>query len=56
MTALQTGPIVIGGTMYFTTDTISYAIDAGDAAPKNGRACDTARRRVGWRSIAARRT
>src|SRR5207237_8529531 len=29
VTALQTGPIVVGGTMYFTTDTISYAIDAG---------------------------
>ena len=28
-TALQTGPIVIAGAMYFTTDTISYAIDAG---------------------------
>ena len=28
-TALQTGPIVVRGTMYFTTDTISYAIDAG---------------------------
>src|SRR4051812_9282445 len=28
VTALQTGPIVIGSTMYFTTDTISYAIDA----------------------------
>ncbi|HEX4681088.1 MAG TPA: PQQ-binding-like beta-propeller repeat protein [Gemmatimonadaceae bacterium] len=25
--ALQTGPLVVGGTMYFTTDTISYAID-----------------------------
>ena len=30
VTALQTGPIVVGGTMYFTTDTISYAIDGGD--------------------------
>jgi alcohol dehydrogenase (cytochrome c) len=28
VTSLQTGPIVIGGTMFFTTDTISYAIDA----------------------------
>ena len=28
VTALQTGPIVVGGTMFFTTDTISYAIDA----------------------------
>ena len=25
--ALQTGPLVVDGTMYFTTDTISYAID-----------------------------
>lgn len=25
--ALQTGPLVVGGTMYFTTDTVSYAID-----------------------------
>src|ERR1051325_10444160 len=29
VTALQTGPIVVGGVMYFTTDTITYAIDAG---------------------------
>lgn len=28
--AFQTGPIVIDGTMYFTTDEDSYAIDAGD--------------------------
>jgi alcohol dehydrogenase (cytochrome c) len=34
VTALQTGPIVIGGMMYFTTDTISYAIDAGTCAEK----------------------
>ena len=34
VTALQTGPIVIGGTMYFTTDTISYAIDAGTCAER----------------------
>jgi alcohol dehydrogenase (cytochrome c) len=34
VTALQTGPIVIGGTMYFTTDTISYAIDAGTCGEK----------------------
>jgi len=33
-TALQTGPIVVGGTMYFTTDTISYAIDAGTCAER----------------------
>lgn len=34
ITSLQTGPIVIGGTMYFTTDTISYAVDAGTCAEK----------------------
>jgi len=33
-TSLQTGPIVVGGVMYFTTDTISYAIDAGSCAEK----------------------
>src|SRR4051812_15782119 len=33
-TALQTGPIVINGTMYFTTDTISYAIDASSCAER----------------------
>jgi len=27
--ALQAGPIVIGGVMYFSTDTITYSIDAG---------------------------
>lgn len=34
VTALQTGPIVVGGTMYFTTDTISYAIDAATCSEK----------------------
>jgi alcohol dehydrogenase (cytochrome c) len=34
VTSLQTGPIVIDGTMYFTTDTISYAIDASTCAQK----------------------
>lgn len=34
VTSLQTGPIVVGGTMYFTTDTISYAIDASTCAEK----------------------
>ncbi|HEY4672065.1 MAG TPA: PQQ-binding-like beta-propeller repeat protein [Gemmatimonadaceae bacterium] len=34
VTALQTGPIVVSGTMYFTTDTISYAIDASTCAEK----------------------
>jgi alcohol dehydrogenase (cytochrome c) len=34
VTALQTGPIVVGGTMYFTTDTISYALDAGSCAER----------------------
>ena len=32
--AFQTGPIVVDGTMYFTTDTITYAIDAGTCALK----------------------
>jgi alcohol dehydrogenase (cytochrome c) len=34
VTSLQTGPIVISGTMYFTTDTISYAIDAATCTEK----------------------
>jgi alcohol dehydrogenase (cytochrome c) len=34
VTALQTGPIVVGGTMFFTTDTISYAIDASTCTEK----------------------
>ena len=34
VTSLQTGPIVVGGTMFFTTDTISYAIDAGNCSEK----------------------
>jgi alcohol dehydrogenase (cytochrome c) len=34
ISALQTGPIVIAGTMYFTTDTRSYAIDAATCAEK----------------------
>jgi len=34
VTALQTGPIVVRGTMYFTTDTISYAIDGATCAEK----------------------
>jgi alcohol dehydrogenase (cytochrome c) len=34
VTALQTGPIVVGGTMYFTTDTISYAIDGATCAER----------------------
>ena len=34
VTSLQTGPIVVGGTMYFTTDTISYAINASTCAEK----------------------
>jgi alcohol dehydrogenase (cytochrome c) len=33
-TSLQTGPIVVDGVMYFTTDTISYAIDAATCAEK----------------------
>ena len=34
VTSLQTGPLVVAGTMYFTTDTISYAIDASNCAEK----------------------
>ncbi|HJP85703.1 MAG TPA: PQQ-binding-like beta-propeller repeat protein [Gemmatimonadaceae bacterium] len=34
VTSLQTGPLVIDGTMYFTTDTISYAIDASNCAER----------------------
>jgi PQQ-dependent dehydrogenase (methanol/ethanol family) len=34
VTALQTGPIVIDGAMYFTTDAASYAIDAATCAEK----------------------
>jgi alcohol dehydrogenase (cytochrome c) len=34
VTAFQTGPIVVNGTMYFTTDTISYAIDASNCVEK----------------------
>ena len=34
VTSLQTGPIVVNGTMYFTTDTISYAIDGSTCAEK----------------------
>jgi len=34
VTALQTGPIVVNGTMFFATDTISYAIDASNCAEK----------------------
>ncbi len=32
--ALQTGPLVVDGTMYFTTDTISYAIDGATCLEK----------------------
>src|SRR5260221_6456992 len=32
--ALQTGPLVVDGTMYFTSDTGSYAIDADTCAEK----------------------
>src|SRR5215831_2555477 len=34
VSALQTGPIVISGTMYFTTETRSYAIDAASCEAK----------------------
>lgn len=32
VSSLQTGPIVIGGTMYFSTDTITYAVNASTCA------------------------
>ena len=32
--ALQAGPIVVGGAMYFSTDTITYSIDAGSCAER----------------------
>ena len=34
VSSLQTGPIVVAGTMYFTTETRSYAIDAATCAGK----------------------
>lgn len=34
VTSLQTGPLVVDGMMYFTSDTISYAIDANSCAEK----------------------
>ncbi|HEV7594333.1 MAG TPA: PQQ-binding-like beta-propeller repeat protein [Gemmatimonadaceae bacterium] len=34
VTSFQTGPIVVNGTMYFTTDTISYAINASNCAER----------------------
>ncbi|MDQ6768684.1 MAG: PQQ-binding-like beta-propeller repeat protein, partial [Gemmatimonadota bacterium] len=34
VTSFQTGPIVVDGTMFFTTDTISYAINANNCAEK----------------------
>ncbi len=34
VTSLQTGPLVIAGTMYFTTDTMSYAINARTCAQR----------------------
>ena len=36
--ALQAGPVVVGGAMYFSTDTITYAIDAGTCAERWKRA------------------
>ena len=32
VSALQAGPVVVGGRIYFTTDTITYAIDAATCA------------------------
>jgi alcohol dehydrogenase (cytochrome c) len=34
VSALQTGPLVVAGTMYFTTETRSYAIDAASCEAK----------------------
>src|SRR6516165_5051261 len=34
VSALQTGPIVVAGTMYFTTETRSYAMDAASCTAK----------------------
>ena len=34
VTDLQTGLVVVDGTMYFSTDTITYAIDAGSCAER----------------------
>ena len=34
VSSLQTGPLVVGGTMYFTTDEGSYAIDAATCTEK----------------------
>jgi PQQ-dependent dehydrogenase (methanol/ethanol family) len=34
VSALQTGPVVVAGTMYFTTETGSYAIDGATCAEK----------------------
>jgi alcohol dehydrogenase (cytochrome c) len=31
---LQTGPVVVNGTMYFTSDTLTYAVDAGTCAER----------------------
>jgi len=41
LTALQAGPIVVSGTMYFSTDTMTYAIDAGTCAERWRRARHT---------------
>ena len=32
--ALQAGPVVVNGTMYFSTDTVTYAVDAGTCAER----------------------
>ncbi|HMA22749.1 MAG TPA: PQQ-binding-like beta-propeller repeat protein, partial [Gemmatimonadaceae bacterium] len=36
--ALQAGPVVVGGAMYFSTDTMTYAIDAGTCVERWRRA------------------
>jgi alcohol dehydrogenase (cytochrome c) len=52
--ALQTGPLVVEGTMYFTTDTISYAIDGATCretwrAPRHsGRNASLVHRGFAW--------
>ncbi len=51
VTSLQTGPLVVGGAMYFTTDTISYAIDASTCAEKWKQV-----RRVLWQTDAGQST
>jgi glucose dehydrogenase len=39
VSSLQTGPLIVDGTMYFTTDEGSYAIDASTCAEKWKQPC-----------------